>query len=632
MAGAFSDLLKYAPDAPVASVTADSAAAPQAASSVGDSPFSPIPESPLSVMERGMLGWVRTSGEQEKLLKGYYGSDNVQKLPTESGGQRFSVKHQGKWFDADPAFEWKNLVTPSRFGENVKDVAQDLGEYGLRGMGAGLGAAALGGAAMLAVPVAAVGVPVALAATGAATAFGAMAGGAGAEALDMGTRQVMEPNPETPGARLARNPKEVMDQLGASMLMGLEAETFGMGMKLGLKGATSVVGGIIKRVSNTPEGRAAVAKIFSFMGADERLTQARLQNPNKTAIFDEMAAKDSLKPFGQTTLDQVEADTFDRVEQGVDTAVKRGQLDFARLGANPKVKASRIDLTSPFEDAAGVLKDSQRITDSGAMMQNRVYSPGDEKAIKFIMSNASNSADGLSYNEARALQIDTNTLLKGSDQLSPPVVAALMKLKKGTHGSIVTSLGDDLGVEYDAIVNKYSGVKALQDEWERLSSQEKRSSFFNKLMGDKKDARALYSDLIGHGVDEEKLLQLYQIQSAREATQWFGNSKIAKLIPGGRMIPSPGSRLGAAAITAGSEIKQGIMDTPEQLMKQMRLEKMLPYADKAIGTLKKLPVGDRLSVLKSPVALDTLVNSIGESVMDEEVKKSQLLKDFGVVR
>ncbi len=65
---------------------------PQALGQSGASPDQAIDKSPLSLMDRGYLGWARVPKEQYKFLKTKF--DDVQFVPTAEGGRTFVVKNE----------------------------------------------------------------------------------------------------------------------------------------------------------------------------------------------------------------------------------------------------------------------------------------------------------------------------------------------------------------------------------------------------------------------------------------------------------------------------------------------------------------------------------------------------------
>ena len=606
----------------------------------GVAPTSPIKESPLSVMERAMLGWVRTPEEQEKLLRGMGQFDDVKRVERQSGSS-FSVKKAGKWFDVDPNFEWsmkgvKDAVTTgSGLSEMAGDLAQGTGEYGLRAAGAavagGLGLAAAAAAA----PVAAVGAPLALLAAGSAGALGAASGAAGAEALDLGVRKAaQETTGETAGSSPYNNPREVMDQLAASALFGIEDFAAGKGIQLAGKGISHVVGGIVKRLSNTPEGRAAVKKMFGLLGADEIHVEARLRDPARNARFDDMAVRAELRGgLNKSPLDEAEDAAFSELERKLQVARAKQGAEFAQLEARPEVRAARINNGQAFATRIEEMASADIVKPSGVINQSREFATGDKRALNFVLRNAKN-ADQLDYRSTRALIKDIGRILDDTgNSLSKEVKRHLTLLKNDLDNNITSAVGKEAGEMYGNVKGKYRAVndmaEALQDA---TNTEGKKLAFIRKLSSpNRNEAKEAVAGLIQGGIPEDDIVKMLQIQGSREALRWFGKGRIMKY------IPAPGPKLAAKAITAGSAIKQGVKALPGQtadaLMtaeEQKRLVSSIPYAAKLNQMLKGLPVEQRSALLSNPQTLDILTGIVAGGVVEQENARSTLMQGAGL--
>ncbi len=595
----------------------------------GALPESAIPESPLSVMERAMLGWVRKPAEQEKFLKGNFEDVKLIKTGDESAG--FAVKHEGKWFQADPHFEWSMKgVLGAQGGEVARDVAQAVGEYGLRSAGVALGAGLMGAAAVAAAPVAAVGVPLALLATGSAVGLGAMAGSAGAEALDMGTRlETLAPG--TAGREPAEG--DIKDQMAAAMLFGVEDVTAGGAIQIGAKYTAKAAGAIVKRLGDTPQGKQVVKKIFGMLGADERLVDARLRDPARNATYDALAVKEmEAGNLSKGPLTRIEDKVFGNIEEEVAGITARESAEFAKLGADKGVRAASIDATPSFVTAVDELKAANIINDAGAINPNIVLAPGDKAALTYVLRMAK-QGKALSYKDARSLAISISNLIDG--ETSRTAKGVLVRLKNNIHGDIATSLSGDLGTRYTGTVNKYAKARALWEEMDTVTGESKKFTFLNRLLAQNRNSTTeLIGNLMDAGISEQHFVDLLQIQGARQATKLFGKGRVLKY------IPAPGPKLAAATISKFSGAKQGLKEIPENLARiydagasdaeREAIRKSLPYMNKASQMLRSMEPATRRAMLASPAGVDFLTNTIGGAVMGEEQYMEQLLQQAGL--
>lgn len=586
---------------------------------ISDGSFAEAAEakSPLSLMDRAMLGWVRTPEEQVKLLKGKF--EDAKMAPTQAG-QSLVVKQGGKWFQADPNFEWKMDADHAK--ELAGDVAQFAGEYGLRT----IGATAAGAAAVAAAPVLATAGATAAAAAGiglAASALGSM----GAEALDLGSRQVLLPE-NTVGKTPYKDAKEVSEQMNASALFGMyNFAGEGVGKFVAGK-AADALGHVINNVISVKGGKAAVKKILGVMGADELHVDARLANPLRNAAYDKLAAEEAANSLvtGSSKLDKLEDVSFSRLEGHVDSRVAAAGQEFAALKADPKVKAAQIDISQPLNETLemlhgeGYLKKVEGPNGVKYIQNNaRELGAGDSNAIERILTEARRPGVR-SYDAARMMVQDLGTTLNKLEGGSDVIYGAVTKLKVATNQSIGETLGAEAGSKYGSIMNKYSIVKSLSDEFSKLDSPGKKATFLKRLSSpDRNGAKTLVKQLVDAGVPEDSITDLLQIQGARSSTKWFTGTKLAG-------IPVPtGGKLGAKAISVGAEAA----DTAARMADPAR-DAMMPYLDYTMKSLRRLKPEDRACLLRDPNALFSIHKTIQDSALSEASNAQQLLQKAGI--
>jgi hypothetical protein len=659
--------------AAVQDVAPVAAAAP--ADSAGKTPLDAIPESPLSLMERAMMGWVRKPEEQEKYLKKHF--DEV--VATNNGdGVGFAVKKDGKWFQADPAFEWKTstkgavaggavgslggflgaaagaglggAVIPSVI-HNIKDlpgdIAQGIGEYGPRA------SAAAEGAAVAAPYGAAVAGPIGGLVAG---VVGGAAGAATMDAAELGTRAALM-NPNDPGARPYKSAKEVQDQLLASALFGAEQT---VGNKLLSAGAGHIADKFaqnLQRFSETGPGKVAARGILNMMGVDDRLATARLENPVQNAAFDKMRAADIRKgdPLTPGMLDKAHEANAAELESQVTNIVKKQGTEFAKIASDPEVNKAKFSLGSVFQAAKQELQDKNLIGRVGSAIESqsdlpegfqsfgvdkasnsgtaqlgpnvkRVMGEGDTSAIKFIIRNANRKdMSQLPYREARALVADAQTLLKQGVS-NPNLERLLVQIKDGANNSIASTLenvSEGTGVKYGEIIRNYSNVKALAEDLEKTTSGQKRFTIAKKLMSDNmNDARELTDDLLKHGVDRNTLIKFLQMEGSKRVDSWFTNKGFMSKVPAvGKFIPTPGPKAGVGLSNLVTE-SSGPMDA--------MAAKAIPYTAKILNQMKQLPPEQLKSVLMDPRGLAAIQGIVQGSVTNEQKQAQDLLNLAGV--
>lgn len=570
------------------------------AATPGFSPDSATDDSPLSIAQRAVLGWVRTPEEQVKYLKQHFDDATFVQNGPSSG--HIAVNDKGTWKQADPDFGWS--VSADSAKKAAGDVAQFAGEYGLRTLGATAGAAI----ALAAAP--------AIAATGlGALGLGVLGAGVGAgasEGVDLASRAALSPQ-DSPGAQPYKDAAAVRQQLALSTIYGMSQEVGGKLIGKALGKAADVLGNIIDTVAGEgPAGRAAVKKVFGLMDIKDAEIDARLNNPSRQAFYDNVAAEDTGRSIAQKKLPDIQDNVFhNELMPQVTSIVKREQGEFAALKADPRMKSVEIDVSQPLLDAIDTFKKEGYVKPNGVINKERVLFDGDVEAMNRIMSRQTMSK-GLSYDDARMLSQDMGALLdKGG--LNNTVYAQVAKFKNAIHQSIIDALPDDLATRYGDVMQKYGPAKDLLSEMNKIGDKaQKKISFMSRLTGDNRNAaQDMVRSLVDAGVKEDTIDKLIQTEGAKNAQSWFSKSK--KVLG----VPMPlGGRPASMMLNAGSAVGDAAGQTADAI----------PYLDQAFKTLRNVSCESRAYILKNPQAIDTIVKSTAGAAMSEQQQKQQLVQ------
>lgn len=586
----------------------------------GSYPFNAIPESPLSILERAHLGWARTPENQKKILDNTYGSQNVQLVHNgQEGG--FVVKDKdGIWKQIDPAMSWHMKDAGRNIMDLPGDLAQFAGEYGLRSSAAGLGAAQ--GMAM--------GMPAGPLGMAVGGLTGAMAGAGSAEAVDMASRKAMPA--DFIGSNVAPHDFEgISKQLYAAMLFGAEQEVGGQVLKFGGSKAIEALSGTIKRLTNTPSGRALVSKVFGAIGGlGEDLTRVRVDNPQKVAVFDTIANKDlenrtnNLGELMQSTV-QNSIDKFQDLKGKVFGPQYAAIRDVAEgLEYNPLEAASNIT-QALTED--GYLVKGKVPTGKGPNIERQIGS-NESSIINYVarqsqkILNKSSEENPVSYGEMQNMIKTLDAKLYESDGVTDPRLRGLLsKFRADLKNHLKDTLAaedPETALKYSTLDAKYGPVKQLMEELAPMKADTKVDGFIKKVVKDDGGFNASLmknlSDLFGSEDPTESLLQMHV---ARKSTSWTSGKKLGGVIPG-----SPA--LVATAVTLASDLKQGITQPMDQITQAV------PYLNESWQFLKQLGFDGRKQLFSNPQAIDTLGRIVSGGVQGEQQTKKKLLNSAGV--
>lgn len=589
----------------------------------GEDASNPIQESPLGIMQRAMLGWVRTPEQQHAYLQKNF--DDVKPITTPSGGQSFAVKQKGKWFDVNPDMEWSGgIVTPHNIDAAIGKIAQDTGEYGVRGA-----AAAELGSAMATQGMAAGGTVAGPWGAAVGGLGGLVAGGAigamGAEGGDLASRQALMQD-GAPG-KTPYNADEVNKQLTATAMWGAQTALIGKSLELGSHAVADKFGQLVKYMtSSSPDGASAVKSFLKSLGVDDSIIESRLVNPQQNAAYDKIAAQDAKASFLQGTpkLDDLQESVTDDIHNQLKVAARKQGAQFDELQGIADKKNATFNLSKSYMDAKQKLVDAQLITPNGKPMPGRILSENDTKAINHILDSIPTSS-GIDYAEARAKvsnDLGQNLIPESSGHMR----AILTQLKDSVHNNITEGLdavAEGVGQKYGDIVNKYSNSMMMKEALDSATSGNKRYSFVQKLLKENPNStKAIVGEMLDNGVNTDNITKALQIEGSRQSTDWFSNKKILKY------FPSPGPKLGAKMITAGSDVFQSARDTAASPAGQA----VTPYLQHAVKWMKGLDQATRQAITTNPHAIQAIQGIIGGAAQGEPAATNSLLQNAGVTQ
>lgn len=596
----------------------DSASLPDAPSDTpGSSPFNAMDESPLSLMDRARLGWVRTKENQQKVLEANYGKDNVHLLDNGKESS-FTVKDKdGLWKQVDPAMSWKTK------GDIFGDVAQFAGEYGLRSAAAAYGGAAAGGAA------AAAATPTGPYGMAAAGALGFMAGAGAAagsaEGVDMLSRMAM-PKDVIGSDVTPKNLEEAGHQLYASMLFGMEQEVGGKVLHFGGSKAIEATAGAIKRMSDTPVGRALAAKVIGAVSnLGEDLARVRVDNPAGVAKWDKIAVQDNINK--SDTLTKL---MKTKVEGAYDAMWNRRKTLFSKAYEEAEEVGSNLEY-NPLEAISNINK---TLTEDGYLIKGKLpnpravedivrdIAPAEQKVInnvvlttRKVMDKAS-KGKSVGYDEMQAAIKSLDEAISAKDVLKDETLKSHLKRYRADLKSHLVSVMEaadpEAAAKYVATDAKFSQVKDLMDKLAPKMKDGRLDTFLKQII---KDDGSFNSGLLGEISDAlgtaDPTKDILEMHVASKSTNWFGGSGL-------KMLTSP--KATAATVNAFSETKQAVKGAFGAV----------PYMDKALNTIKGMDAATRKLLYNNPEALNTIEKIIAGAKASEVNDTDKLLKQSGL--
>lgn len=603
----------------------------------GSVPMGAIPESPLSILDRARLGWVRTPANQQKVLESHYGSGNVQLLQTGADEAGFVVREKdGKWYQADPHLAWSKLgplsyptMDHKNMSDLVKDAPGDLaqfaGEYGLRAAGA---AVAVGQAAPL------------IAASGPfapVTAIGAAGvGAAGAEGADMLTRMAMPK--DTTGTDMATF-QQLPHQMSAAFLFGAEQEAGGQLFKIGGKAGIAALAKTVTALSDTPGGRYLASKILGgISGQGEAMARIRVEDPLGVAKYDSVAFDDAVNntnKLGDQMKDTVQglyrsyqerkAMVFGRQYDAIEAEASK--LKFDPMHMDPVDGKLPMD---PVSDMLGQLKSGGYMRDGkvidwrNSSNVERSLSGKEQATLNYIKAQGVNIArktstgEGLEFQEMKNLIGTIDKTLYEQDGIQDANLRRILgDFRMGLKNKVVSTLKDanpEMAKKYVELDQKYGPAKSLMEDLSTLTEDQKVDGFIKKI---KKDDGSFNSDLLGNLSDllgtKDPTGELLKMHVAQNSTDFLGGKKMLKIIPGSPLMVS-------RATTAYSQAKAGAAN----------LTGTVPYLNETMKFLKNLPEGSRKALLQNPAAVDNISRMVGSASIAEQKDKEALLKSVGI--
>lgn len=597
----------------------------------GSSPIDAIPDSPLSLLSRARLGWVRTPANQQKVLEENYGPENVQMISHDDGGAGFVIKEKdNKWYHVDPSLSWKNLGPlsyPEGTSKNMKDLIRDApgdlaqfaGEYGMRMAGAGMGAA-IGGAS--AGPLGAL--------------VGAGVGSMGLESADMLGRSTM-PQGTIGGPDMSpKTAEDVFKQSQLAFLFGAENEGIGQGLKLTGKAAAFGLAKSLNAISDTPGGRYLASKILGTVsGQGEHMARVRIDAPMETAKFDALALDDSVNNTNVLG-DKMKAS----IQSMYDNFMKRKGKVFGEqyntiknetqgLKFDPAAtpKDGGVDPTTSLLSELknnGYIKNGKPVEYQSSTDVERQLQPGEKEHLSYIMAQVHNiankglSGEKLTFQEMKNITGAIDNVLQVRESIQDPNLRRILSnYRRGLKNGIIDTIEEknpELAKSYVQLDRQYGPVKDLMESLADKTGDQKVDEFMKQIVKQDGSFNSSLIDNLGGLLGEKNpTAEILRMHVAKNSTDWISGKKFLHVIPGSPMAVSRG-------ITVYSGAKQAASN----------LTGVLPYLNETMKFLKDMPEGARQAMLKNPEAVNAIAKIVGTSSQAEQADKEKMLQSVGL--
>lgn len=600
---------------PYEQITAQLSGAPD-----GSSSERAINQSPLSLLDRAHVAYLRDPNAQVKLLSTIKGIDEATFVPNGNTGY-LAVKQDGKWYHADHDFEW-----------NLKDRIGDMDNHGLKGVGGALadfageyGLRTLG----------AVGATMAGAATGGLAPAAVMAAGAAGwtagEAANIGALRAG-------GHDVYKD--DIPARLATQALVGMANEVGGavIGKALPLaigavKAAPDAIASLFAKAEGNPTTSVALRKLSSMIPGGEMsdmVANAMPKNPGRLSAFINAAKSDLENPMAPSKMDAIQDLHIDTLHDLLRGVQQKAGAEFGALRADPAVKNATIDASGSFGKALGFLEQEGLIKAAPDSLSGfvpnspaREFGDGGEAIINKILLRSKN-ANKMSYDGARGLVQDLGTLLD-SNPGNRQIVKTLADLKLGVHGDIIDGIPEAAAQKYGDTLTKYATASDMLSTFNKMTDSvtgQKRITFMNKLMSPDLTANQQFMrQMIQGGVPEDLFTAVLQGEGARKMAAIVAKpGSVKALLPNGTKLQ--GNVLLGAAKLRDALFTQGADARAAQAA--------LPYQDNVMRMLTKMPAEARASLLSNPQALDMVKGVIDQGPLGESVAQEMLLKQLGV--
>lgn len=602
----------------------------------GSEPMAAIADSPLGLMDRARLGWVRTPAAQHSILEDHYGKGNVQLVTHGDNEAGFVVKDKDqKWYQVDPHLSWKNLGPlsyPEISGENVKkmitdapgDVTQLAGEYGLRLAGAvvadTLGAPLIAASGPFA-PVTAVGL--------------AGLGAAGGEALNIGLKHLSNPELDPKSA------EDVSKQLTAAFLFGATQEAGGQAFKIGGKAVVGALATTLKAISDTPTGRYLASKAISTIsGQPEALARVRVDDPMGVAKYDSVAIDDAVN-----TTNKLGGMMKDKVQGLYDDFQKRKQLVFGKQYDAVEAEASTMNFdpmkshktadngasldptTELMQELTkgGYLKDGKPVDYKASKDVERMLTANEAKTLSYVNAQVRNVANKtlndqpIQFQEMKNMIGTLDRVLYEQDGIGDPNLRRVLgDYRRNLKNNVIDTIAEknpDLAKKYVELDQKYVPAKNLLESMSTLTEDQKVDGFMKQIT---KQDGTFNSDLISNLSDllgtKDPTAEILKMHVAKNSTDFIQGRKFMKIIPGSPYMAS-------RAVTAISATKAPVKPI---------IKAGLTYGDKALQFVKNLPASQRVALLADPEAIKVLGQITTNAAQSEQADTERMLQEAGV--
>lgn len=619
---------------------------------VGNVPQFSIPESPLSPMERGAFGWLKSPVHQKEYLEKKFGEGNVQLMKMDEGKAGYVAKSEdGKWRQIDPqglsdipadllkgqVGQALSRITHFNLKNTLGGAAQFLGEHGLDSAGAAAGGAAGAAAGSALGPVGSL---------AGATIGGAVGAGAGS-LFDAGVRQTLDLTKQVTGMDIPGAEKisgeDLHHQVMGSMLFGASQELAAPFLKAGLKGGAKVFGELLSRLGDTPQAKQAQsALIQGLSGMKEGLARAWVESPKEVASFIPNAIKD--RQLNTDGLRQMQKSTInDFVDQAQNARSRLGQ-QYDMI--DRKAGSAKFDAFKPDEQGKNAVQDSfkqlidERYVDGkGQLMRpgngdiSRDTTGANGAAINRMVSdfNALSSKNGgASFKDLTIIDKNLENYLFGNNQVTD---GNLRKILMNYRASINTvksqglhEVNPELANQLADLNSKYGPAKDLLGTLTTKSEDQRLDTFLKQVIRDDGSYNSELMSSVGHllGIENptKKILQMEVAKNAAPVFSGTGNVSVM----GVKLPASPLLARGAMkGVSAYQDLASGINQNAVQPVKNA----LSPYISKMHDMFRALPDGAKQILIKSPEAISSLGSMISGAAISEKQDGSKLLQQSG---
>jgi hypothetical protein len=615
----------------------------------GSSPATALPSSPLSVIERAALGWLRDPNEQYKYLAGKFGGPkNVQRIKVDDDKENYVVMdgRDGHWKQIDPAgisdipsellkghfSKAKDLAANFDLSNAAGGLAQGLAER----PGAMIGAGLVGGAAL-----ASLGPAAGIGAAGLALGVGGAAGGAAGEVGEQAVRSALPQG--MGGLSPDQTYADYKQQIIASMLLGAGQELMGGAANAVLKGGAKAFGSVLKTIAgaDNPGAKDALAKVIS-VGSDLEypLARAYADDPVETARF-QQSFLDSRKANNGSFYNQKVSHVLDWIDDVNDARMAAGkQFDVIADKAN-KIRFDpfkpNAEGVSPVGEVIeglqkdGILNEKALLRTAEDLNDGRVsasISKRDADAVRNLQTNIRQIGEdyrrngNTTYENLKRLKENLGDAVYGDDGVTSSALKRRLTIFRDKIDSVI---GDGLQAKDEALFKRwteansnYNTLYKTYGDFAKLEDGGAKVDTFIRKLTTKGEASSIGQVMSllqkRFGVDNPGA-KLMRMEAAERTAGGFFGPKFPTLPITAHGIPVPVPIL--SAVNNVSQVTRAASDATA---------KALPFLKRAHDIFSGMPEGYKSALLRSSDAVSGLIDMTQGAVKAADQNHQALLQ------